>query len=190
MTIIIAGSDTVAPTLVFLFYELALNRAHQEKLREELNSVDVHDPIALRSLPHLNGVINESLRIHPPVPTGGYRQSPKGGMTIADTYIPGNVTIVAPRYTLGKLEACFEQAEEFIPERWYSRREMIKDERAFSPFAQGKWTPLPGARPPYDSTLQSFRPLTQSSLFLFQAATAAWARTSLSANCASSPRCW
>ena len=36
------------------------------------------------------------------------------------------------------VEACFEQAEKFIPKRWYSKREMIKDERAFSPFAQGK----------------------------------------------------
>ena len=34
------------------------------------------------------------------------------------------------------------QAEEFIPERWYSKREMIKDERAFSPFAQGSVVPL------------------------------------------------
>ena len=152
-----SSSDTVAPTLVFTFYELALHRCEQQKLFEELDSIDVYDSGVLRTLPHLNGVINESLRIHPPVPTGGYRQSPKGGMKIADKYIPGNVTIVAPRYTLGKrkcyltivealtdqgsVEACFDQAEEYIPERWYSRREMIKDERAFYPFAQGRAVP-------------------------------------------------
>lgn len=96
------SSDTVAPTLVFIFYELGLNSDHQEKLCEELISINVHDPVALRSLPHLNGVINESLRIHPPVPTGGYRQSPKGGMKVGDKHIPGNITIVAPRYTLGR----------------------------------------------------------------------------------------
>lgn len=101
------SSDTVAPTLVFVFYELALNSSHQEKLCEELNSIDVHDLVALRSLPHLNGVTNESLRIHPPVPTGGYRQSPKGGMKIGGKYIPGNITIVAPRYTLGKRKCPF-----------------------------------------------------------------------------------
>ncbi|KAL8947425.1 MAG: hypothetical protein Q9222_006293 [Ikaeria aurantiellina] len=139
VTIIIAGSDTVAPTLVFVFYELALWPDHQEKLYKELTSVDIHDPGALKSLPHLNGVINESLRIHPPVPTGGYRQSPPGGMKIGGRYIPGDITIVAPRYTLGKLEECFERAGEFIPERWYSKREMVKDERAFSPFAQGRY---------------------------------------------------
>lgn len=40
------------------------------------------------------------------------------------------------------VEACFEQADKFIPERWYSKRNMIKDERAFSPFAQGKRVPF------------------------------------------------
>ena len=95
-------SDTIAPTLVLVFYELALRPSHQEKLFEEVNSVDVHNPQALRSLAHLNGIINETLRMHPLVPTGGYRQSPPGGMKIGDTYIPGNITIVAPRYTLGR----------------------------------------------------------------------------------------
>ncbi len=97
-----ASSDTVAPTLVFIFYELALHHDQQEKLHAESASTDIYDRKALRSLPHLNGVINESLRIHPPVPTGGYRQSLDCGMTVAGQYIPGRTTIVAPRYTLGK----------------------------------------------------------------------------------------
>lgn len=97
-------SDTVAPTLVFTFYELVLHPHHQQRLFEEIRFVDINDLSALRSLPHLNGVINESLRVHPPVPTGGYRQSPEGGMSIGGQYIPGNITIVAPRYTLGKRE--------------------------------------------------------------------------------------
>ncbi|KAL8754101.1 MAG: hypothetical protein Q9184_005223 [Pyrenodesmia sp. 2 TL-2023] len=139
VTIIIAGSDTVAPTLVFIFYELALHPHLQQKLYEELSGAQADNLLALRTLPYLNGVINESLRIHPPVHTGGYRQSPPEGMKIGGRYIPGNTTIVAPRYTLGRLEECFERAEEFIPERWYSKRDMIKDGRAFAPFAQGRY---------------------------------------------------
>ncbi|KAL8651746.1 MAG: hypothetical protein Q9210_003077 [Variospora velana] len=139
VTIIIAGSDTVAPTLVFIFYELALHPHQQQKLYEEISAVHVDDLLTFRALPYLNGVINESLRIHPPVPTGGYRQSPPGGMKIGGRYIPGNTTIVAPRYTLGRLEECFERAGEFVPERWYSKRDMITNERAFAPFAQGRY---------------------------------------------------
>lgn len=74
----------------------------QETLREELSTVDIYNRKTLAALPHLNGIIKEALRIHPPVPTGGYRQSPADGMTISGHYIPSNVTIVAPRYTLGR----------------------------------------------------------------------------------------
>ncbi|KAF4629298.1 hypothetical protein G7Y89_g8848 [Cudoniella acicularis] len=140
VTIIIAGSDTVAPTLVFIFYLLAIHQDQQDKLREALESVDIYDRKALRGVDHLTGVINESLRIHPPVPTGGYRQSPDDGMKLAGQYIPPRTTIVSPRYTLGKLPSCFEKPGEFIPERWYSKPEMVKDKRAFAPFAQGRYS--------------------------------------------------
>lgn len=37
--------------------------------------------------------------------------------------------------TFHAVESCFERAKEVIPERWYSRPEMMKDKRAFAPFA-------------------------------------------------------
>lgn len=95
-------SDTVAPTLVFLFYELALNPEKAEKLYEELRDSDIHDMKILKNLPYLNAVIKETLRLHPAVPTGGYRDTPPGGMTIGGIFIPGNTTIVAPRYIAGR----------------------------------------------------------------------------------------
>ncbi|KAI1377899.1 cytochrome P450 [Hypoxylon crocopeplum] len=139
VTIIIAGSDTIAPTLVFVFYELSRNPSHQDKLLSELKDVDIYDRARLQGCAHLTGIINETLRLHPPVPTGGYRQSPPTGMTINDTYIPGNVTIVAPRYSLARLDSSYESADQFIPERWTTRPEMIKDIRGFAPFSQGRF---------------------------------------------------
>ena len=35
------------------------------------------------------------------------------------------------------VESCFERANEFIPERWTDRPEMVKDKRAFNPFNLG-----------------------------------------------------
>jgi cytochrome P450 len=106
IAIIIAGSDTVAPTLVFLFYELALNKGHTDRLYEELQTIDIHDRTALQGLPLLNGLINETLRLHPPVPSGGYRETPAQGLTVAGQYIPGKTTIVSPRYTIGRRKPC------------------------------------------------------------------------------------
>lgn len=35
------------------------------------------------------------------------------------------------------MESAFPQPDEFIPERWYSRPELIRDKRAFAPFSVG-----------------------------------------------------
>lgn len=133
------SSDTIAPTLVFAFYELARNPAHQDLLLTELRDVDIYDRARLQCCAHLNAIINETLRLHPPVPTGGYRQSPPAGMTINDTYVPGNVTIVSPRYSLARLESSYECADQWIPERWTTRPEMTRDARGFAPFSQGRF---------------------------------------------------
>ncbi|KEY67605.1 hypothetical protein S7711_08275 [Stachybotrys chartarum IBT 7711] len=140
ITAIIAGSDTVALTTIFLFYELASHPEHLERLRQELSGIDVDDCRELEKLPHLNGVINETMRLHPALPTAGYRDSPEEGVTIAGRYIPGNTTLVAPRYTIFRSERCYEKPNDFVPERWYCQPELIKDNRSFLPFAQGRYT--------------------------------------------------
>ena len=89
--------------MVYLFYRLTLEPQHAVKIREEIHSINsIYDPQSLKTLDHLNGAINEILRLHPSVPTGGYRESPPQGVEIAGHFIPGNTTIVAPRYTMGR----------------------------------------------------------------------------------------
>ena len=34
-------------------------------------------------------------------------------------------------------EDCFVEAENFVPERWYERPEMVKNPSAFMPFGHG-----------------------------------------------------
>jgi len=87
--IIVAGSDTTAIALTFLLYHLTKYPHHVEKLRKELEGVNVHDNIALQPLPHLNAVINETLRLLPPGLTIGLRQTPPEGLRIGETFIPG-----------------------------------------------------------------------------------------------------
>lgn len=36
-------------------------------------------------------------------------------------------------------EDCFTRADEFLPERWYSKPEMVKNKHAFTPFALGRF---------------------------------------------------
>ncbi|KAL6715385.1 hypothetical protein ACLMJK_006346 [Lecanora helva] len=140
LSTIVAGSDTIGTTLVYMFYRLAKHQEHTRKIQEELEvSASTHDFAVLQKLQHLNGVINEVLRLHPAAPTGGLRETPREGAFICGRFISGNVTICAPRYTIGRLESCFERANDFVPERWYSKPNMVKNKGAFAPFASGRF---------------------------------------------------
>ncbi|KAL8723630.1 MAG: hypothetical protein Q9225_000073 [Loekoesia sp. 1 TL-2023] len=134
---IVAGSDTVTSTLVGLFYRLASDPTRTEKLHAEIAAVDCSDDTILQELSNLNGIVNEALRLHPAVPTGGYRKTPKEGAVICGRFVPGETTTIAPRYTIFRREDCFEQADSFIPERWCERPEMVKCNKAFRPFSTG-----------------------------------------------------
>ena len=105
--VIIAGSDTTASTLVQIYYYLARYPEQVNLLRAELESVPTIDAVSLSSSPHLNGVINETLRLHPPVPSVGLRLTPTEGLTVGGLFIPGNTTVVAPLYSIHRRECSF-----------------------------------------------------------------------------------
>ncbi|KAI3339442.1 cytochrome P450 [Ustulina deusta] len=142
VTIIVAGSGTVSVGLTFAFYQLAHDPSQQEKLFNEIKDVDIYDRGQIQNCSHLTAFINETLRLHPPVPTGGHRVTPPSGITINNKYIPGGVTIMAPKYSIQRLESSYENADQFIPERWTVRPDLVKDNRGFAPFSQGKFSCL------------------------------------------------
>ncbi|KAK5992326.1 Tryprostatin B 6-hydroxylase [Cladobotryum mycophilum] len=134
---IVAGSDPTAFSLVAAFCELAKHPEHVEQIYAEVRDVDITDIKILTKLPHLNAVIKEALRLHPAVPTGGNRKTTQNGIMIGDQFIPPNTTVVAPRYIIKRREDCFERATEFIPERWTTRPEMVRNLAAYKPFGTG-----------------------------------------------------
>ncbi|KAI1351961.1 cytochrome P450 [Xylaria sp. FL0043] len=139
VTLIVAGSGTVSVVLTFAFYHLAKDSSQQEKLYNEIKDVDVGDRAQLQNCTHLTAFINEALRLYPPVPTGGNRVTPPGGVTINDMYIPGGVTIVAPKYSIHRLESSYKSAEHFIPERWTTKPDLVKNNKGFAPFSLGRY---------------------------------------------------
>jgi cytochrome P450 len=103
--LIVAGSDTTAATLTHIFYFLGKEPSHIRKIRDEIASlgpdVELNDT-SLRGLRHLHAVIEETLRLCPPVPGGVVRQSPPEGIYIGDTFIPGNTGLVTPTWTMNR----------------------------------------------------------------------------------------
>lgn len=75
------------------------------QIQQEIDSIaSIEDLKSLQALPHLNGVINETLRLHPAVPTGGLRQTPPEGVYISGRFVHGGTTICAPRYSIARRE--------------------------------------------------------------------------------------
>ena len=105
--VIVAGSDTTASTLTYLVYNLAKDPQVVTKLREELKELnylpgsesEVRD---IQDAKYLNGIINETLRLHPAVPSGLLRLTPPEGININGVFIPGGVTVSSPLHSLGR----------------------------------------------------------------------------------------
>lgn len=89
-SVILAGSDTTASTLVFAFWYLARRPQYQTRILAELKAMGAGEgedwgleSLTFRDferLPFLNALINETLRLHHPLPTAGARivRNPKG----------------------------------------------------------------------------------------------------------------
>lgn len=109
--IIVAGSDTTAIAMTHLFYHLAADPSQVDRLRAELSGlIDPKSPFSVRDVQnadHLNGVINEALRLHPPVPSGVFRKTPRQGITVDGIFIPGDVNVTLPHYVIGRCEQAY-----------------------------------------------------------------------------------
>jgi cytochrome P450 len=93
-TFIIAGSETTATALLSTMYWIVSNPRVHKKLQAEIRSAfDTAGNITGEStnrLPYLKAVIEESLRMYPPVGLGGPRYSP--GSSVDGHYIPEGVS--------------------------------------------------------------------------------------------------
>ena len=128
---------------MYIMYYLARDPALQQTLREELaKAVPAKEQLQWKSiatLPLLDAIIQETLRMHPPVPSGLTRETPPEGMYISNVFIPPDTHVSCPTWTLQRDERYFTQGHDWIPERWFSRPELIKDKGAFFPFSVGPY---------------------------------------------------
>lgn len=137
----------------FIVYELSRHPEAQRDLRNELLSIrkplrfpgprgdlTLPTPKELDSLPLLNAMIKESLRLRGTLPTPAPRISPHDKKTTIGQYenIPGGVRINSFAWCLHRNEVVFPSAEEWRPERWLGdKANRMEQEKWFWAFGSG-----------------------------------------------------
>ncbi|ROT36739.1 cytochrome P450 [Sodiomyces alkalinus F11] len=143
--VLIGATDTIACALGFLFYYLARDADLRQRLYDAIApAYGKRTPgefacIDLQAIEFLDAVINETLRMNTSVPINGPRNTPPEGVEVDGTYIPGNVSVYTPLHLYHRSPKYFVQPDEFIPERWTTRPELVLERRAFQPFHFGRY---------------------------------------------------
>jgi cytochrome P450 len=93
----------------------------------------------VKSVSYLEDCILESLRLKPALMSGAARETPAQGVQIDEVHIPGNTNVIVSAIQIHRDPRYWQQAEEFIPERWSERRaEMGTDTSPYFPFSLGE----------------------------------------------------
>ncbi|KAJ3508424.1 hypothetical protein NLJ89_g5763 [Agrocybe chaxingu] len=146
---IVAGSDTSTSALCNIVYYLLKNPEYLIRLRNEIDDAypspvlnEAIDVNSLGALPFLNGVINEALRLQPPIASSLQRAPAfgSGGKLLA----PGSSLEVPlfksrPMYIFHRDPRYFSpRPDEFWPDRWISKDpSVVLNRAAFIPFSVG-----------------------------------------------------
>ncbi|KAJ5424614.1 cytochrome P450 [Penicillium cf. griseofulvum] len=131
------NSNPIATAALNILFRLACHKDQARKLQKRLDELPNLSYDSVLKLDLLDGVINEAFRLHSPLLSGSQRLTPPNGLYIGDEYIPGNVKVRI--LMLSTDSRVFVSPEEFIPERWTTRPELIKDHSVFIPFNTGEF---------------------------------------------------
>ncbi|CAL1527755.1 unnamed protein product [Lymnaea stagnalis] len=138
MLVIFAGLETTATTLQCCLFELAKNPDIQEKVFQEIDRVITTEKPSvedLGGLQYLDWVINETLRLHPPVPK--VSRKAKETRTYNGVTVPQGASVLIPLGAILMNPSVWPEPEKFIPERFSPEEKDRRDPMAFICFGQG-----------------------------------------------------
>ncbi|KAH9938835.1 high nitrogen upregulated cytochrome P450 monooxygenase 2 [Epithele typhae] len=122
---VVAGSDTTSSSLTSLFFLILTHPDVYARLQEEVDKYypkgeDVFDPKAHRDMHYLQAVINEALRLFPPVAATGMRKVPHDAppLQLGSIMVPPGTGVRMPAFTHQQDRRYFSFPTTFWPERW------------------------------------------------------------------------
>ncbi|WP_205648773.1 cytochrome P450 [Acuticoccus kandeliae] len=136
IVLFMAGHETTANTLAWCFYLLSQADWAREKLDEEHRRVlggRIPDYDDLDKLVYTKAVIEETLRLYPPVPLLG-REAMCPGKMDGEDVAKGSIVLVAP-WLLHRNPNLWDRPDDFVPERFLGPKRPNKYQ--YVPFAIG-----------------------------------------------------
>ncbi|OBZ71224.1 hypothetical protein A0H81_08431 [Grifola frondosa] len=153
---IVAGSDTTSCVLSNLFYCILSHPDVYKRLQAEVDAYFPPGENALNTtnhadMPFLNAVINETMRVFPPLPSGSQRTTTRetGGRAIGPYYLPPGTAVSVHFYSLHRDPRNFAPfPDSFWPDRWliaagqkelkdFKIETFVHNTAAFVPFSYG-----------------------------------------------------
>ncbi|KAK3123612.1 hypothetical protein QOZ80_8AG0633570 [Eleusine coracana subsp. coracana] len=141
-----AGSDTMALTVAWAMAELLHNPASMAKMRAEieyaLGGKETIEETDATSLPYLQAVVKEAMRLHPVAPLMLPYQATEDGVEIGGYAVPRGCTVIFNSWAIMRDPAAWERPDEFVPERWFqdgaAKMDFRGKEFEFVPFGSGR----------------------------------------------------
>ena len=138
MTLFMAGHETTANTLAWIFLALSLHPEAEAKLHAELDAVLGDRPPTVADLPNLKyaeQVVHETLRIYPTVWLLG-REAIEP-TEVAGYQIPVGTTVYMSQWVIQRDPRFFDEPLAFRPERWDDNLAKKIHRYAYFPFGGG-----------------------------------------------------
>jgi len=143
MTLLMAGHETTSNALTWTFYLLALHPDIQEKVHQEITSICLEkhlsrgdwDMETLQKLTYTKAVLQESMRLYPPVPV--ISRNTIETDEVGGYIVPAHTIVATIPFVTHRDPANFKNPLEFLPERFLPKNiDQIKPYSYF-PFAAG-----------------------------------------------------
>ncbi|PSP31659.1 cytochrome P450 [Halobacteriales archaeon QH_10_67_22] len=138
MTMLLAGHDTTALTLTYTWYLLSEHPAAEHRVQREVDDIVGDDRPGMehvREFEYLEWVINESMRLYPPVFT--VFREPTEAVELGGYDVPDGSTLMIPQWGVHRSERYWDDPETFDPERFSPERRADRPRFAFFPFGGG-----------------------------------------------------
>ena len=138
MTLIVAGHETTATGLTWTWYLLSQHPDAEARLHAELDALPERHPLELAAsgeLPVARAVVDEALRLYPPVWV--FTRRALEADTLGGFAVPAGTDVILPTYVIHRHPRYWHEPDAFRPERFAPGGEGQGASFAYIPFGAG-----------------------------------------------------